>query len=131
MLADATPMPTLATKDLAAARAFYEGVLGLPVQAEREGQSVVYRSGQGALLVYNSAFAGTNQGTAAGWMVADFDGEVARLRAAGVEFDTFELPGATWDNGVASDPERGMRNVWFRDPDGNILTVGQPPPDLQ
>ncbi len=127
MLSDATPMPTLATKDMAAARAFYEGVLGLPVLTEWEGEGVIYRSGEGSILLYPSAYAGTNQATYVGWMVPDFDAEVARLRAAGVEFDTFEMPGATWDNGVASDAEQGMRNVWFRDPDGNILTVGQPP----
>ena len=127
MLSDATPMATVATKDMAAARAFYESVLGLPVLMEWEGEGVIYRSGEGSVLLYPSAYAGTNQATYVGWMVPDFDAEVARLRAAGVEFDTFDMPGATWDNGVASDAEHGMRNVWFRDPDGNILTVGEPP----
>jgi hypothetical protein len=73
--------------------------------------------------VYRSAYAGTNKATAASFQVpADaFDAEVASLRDKGVSFQTFELEGITWDDGVAT--MAGARSVWFEDPDGNILNV--------
>ena len=52
-----------------------------------------------------------------------FDAEVAALREAGVEFLTFEAPGATWQDGVASFGDQGAKGVWFEDPDGNILNI--------
>lgn len=123
MLSDHTPTPTLAVKDLAAARSFYEDVLGLGVAEENEG-GVLYSAGSGSVFVYPSSFAGTNQATAATWMLpADaFDGELATLRAKGVQFQTFEMEDLTWDDGVASMPD-GSRSAWFADPDGNILNV--------
>jgi catechol 2,3-dioxygenase-like lactoylglutathione lyase family enzyme len=121
MLSDHTPTPTLAVKDLAAARSFYEDVLGLGVAEENEG-GVLYSAGSGSVFVYPSSFAGTNQ--AATWMLpADaFDGELATLRAKGVQFQTFEMEDLTWDDGVASMPD-GSRSAWFADPDGNILNI--------
>jgi hypothetical protein len=56
---------------------------------------------------------------------ADFDSTTAALRAAGVAFDTFDAPGVTWQDGVAHMGD--YRAVWFRDPDGNVLGVTQPP----
>jgi catechol 2,3-dioxygenase-like lactoylglutathione lyase family enzyme len=50
-----------------------------------------------------------------------FDQEVATLRGHGVEFQTFEIPSGTWDDGVLTDGP--MRSVWFADPDGNILNL--------
>jgi len=123
MLADITPHPTLPTKDLATARTFYEDVLGLSVSIEYEGEMVLYNSGAGKVLLYRSAFAGSNQATAAGWQDADIADTIADLRTKGVQFDTFEMDGITWEDGVATMPD-GSKNVWFRDPDGNILSVG-------
>lgn len=122
MLSDYTPRTALATKDLDAARAFYEGVLGLvPDLDQTEG--VAYRCGAGAFFVYPSTFAGTNQATAMAFEVPPdvFADEVAALRAGGVIFQTFDAPGLTWDDGVAM--YGPMRTVWFADPDGNILAV--------
>ena len=48
---------------------------------------------------------------------------MAALREAGVEFLTFEAPGATWQDGVASFGDQGAKGVWFEDPDGNILNI--------
>jgi catechol 2,3-dioxygenase-like lactoylglutathione lyase family enzyme len=123
MLSDHTPTPTLAVKDLAAARRFYEDVLGLGVAEENEG-GILYSAGSGSVFVYPSSFAGTNQATAATWMLpADaFDGELSTLRANGVQFQTFEMEDLTWDDGVASMPD-GSRSAWFADPDGNILNI--------
>lgn len=123
MLGDHDPIPTLAVKDVEAARTFYEGVLGLtPKEDVPEG--VLYASGSGAFLVYPSSFAGTNKATAMSFQVPGdrFDEEVSALRDKGVSFQTFDAEGLTWDNGVASMGD-DFRSVWFSDPDGNILNV--------
>ena len=123
MLGDHDPIPTLAVKDVEAARTFYEGVLGLSPR-EDVPEGVLYASGSGGFLVYPSSFAGTNKATAMSFQVpADsFDAEVAALREKGVSFQTFEAEGLTWDDGVASMGEE-FRSVWFADPDGNILNI--------
>ncbi|HUH06382.1 MAG TPA: VOC family protein [Egibacteraceae bacterium] len=126
MLADTTPMPTLPAADLDRARKFYEGTLGLPVAMEVPGM-VLYRSGNTMLMLYESAYAGTSQATAATWNVGDFDAEVSRLRDSGVHFETYDLPDTEWDDGVATSAGGAMRAVWFKDPEGNILAVGTMP----
>jgi len=78
--------------------------------------------------VYPSAYAGTNKATGISFQLsADaFDSEVAALRAAGIQFQTFDLPGdATWDDGVLTDGT--MSAAWFADPDGNVLNVETDP----
>lgn len=122
MLSDYPAVPTLAVSDLQRAREFYEGVLGLSPQGE-PAEGVMYGVGSGAVFVYPSAYAGTNQATAVSFQVPEdaFDGEVATLRSKGVSFQTFEMDGITWKDEVAD--LSGMRAVWFADPDGNILNV--------
>jgi len=62
-LATRNALATVAVKDLAHARAFYEGTLGLePVEGD-EGGVQGYRAGTSTIIVYESAFAGTNQAT--------------------------------------------------------------------
>ncbi|WP_432560678.1 VOC family protein [Granulicoccus sp. GXG6511] len=120
MLSDFTPVTTLAVKDLDSARHFYESVVGFSSGTD-VGEGVFYSAGNGRFFIYKSQYAGTNQATAMSFQVpADtFDAEVAALRSAGVTFDTFDAPGVSWDDGVATIGE-GMRGVWFKDPDGNI-----------
>ena len=71
MLADHDAVAMIAVKDLAVARRFYEGVLGLePVNAQGE-ELVVFRSGGTVVNVYRSEYAGTNRATAVTWAVGD------------------------------------------------------------
>lgn len=84
MLGSRNAATALAVKDLARARAFYEGILGLAVADDGTPGVLVLRSGASRLVVYESAFAGTNRATAAMWGVGgDLDGIVRDLRAAG------------------------------------------------
>jgi catechol 2,3-dioxygenase-like lactoylglutathione lyase family enzyme len=126
MLADHTPIANIATADLPRARAFYEDVLGFrPLRELPDGGVVVYAGGTGHLLLYVSAFAGTNKATSVGFelSLADFDAEIARLRSAGVTFDTFDAPGLTWVDGIAEVGGGAGKAAWFRDPDGNTIGV--------
>ena len=122
MLSDFTAMPTLPTADLERAKAFYEGTLGFASGVSEMGEELFYKSGASGFLVYRSAYAGTNKATSMMFQVEEgFDAEVARLRDAGVTFDTFELEGLTWDDGVATIGP--AKSVWFHDPDGNIINL--------
>lgn len=125
MLTDHTPIPALAVSDMDRARSFYEGTLGLSA-GDPVPDGVLYRVGQGAILVYPSAFAGTNKATALTFMLGldEFEQEKSRLRSAGITFDTFDWPGVSWDDGVAS--MDGGKALWFHDPDGNVLNIEAP-----
>jgi catechol 2,3-dioxygenase-like lactoylglutathione lyase family enzyme len=128
MLADYPPVANVTTTNLARARAFYEGVLGFrPVSEVEAAGVVVYEGASGRLVLYVSQFAGTNKSTAVGFELPldTFDAELAALRAAGVTFDTFDVPGIVWDGDVAV--SGGGKAAWFQDPDGNIigLTAGE------
>jgi catechol 2,3-dioxygenase-like lactoylglutathione lyase family enzyme len=123
MLSQFTPVSTLPTADLTKARSFYEDTLGLTPQSEGMG-GVYYACGDGQVFVYESQYAGTNKATALSFDVplTDFDAEIERLRARGVSFQTFDMEGMEWNDGVASMGE-SVKSVWFTDPDGNILNV--------
>jgi catechol 2,3-dioxygenase-like lactoylglutathione lyase family enzyme len=121
MLAKNNAAATIAVKDARTAKKFYEGVLGLkPVRSEDESV-LSYKSGNSSILVYESRYAGTNKATAATWMVDDVDGTVRDLKGKGVKFEHYDLPEMTrkGDVHVAGD----MKAAWFKDPDGNILSV--------
>jgi catechol 2,3-dioxygenase-like lactoylglutathione lyase family enzyme len=122
MLGNIDAVANLAVKDLAAARRFYEDTLGL-AQVDAEGDEViVYRSGNTRLNVYRSSFAGTNQATAVTWRVgADIERLVAALRAKGVRFERYDMPGTRHEGDLHVMGD--MKVAWFKDPDGNILNL--------
>lgn len=115
---------TIAVSDLQRAREFYEHTLGLTPVMDNPG-GIVYRSGNSMVLVYPSEYAGTNQATAASWAVGDaFDAIVDDLRAKGVTFEHYDdLPDTTREGDVHVSGD-DFKGVWFKDPDGNILSVG-------
>jgi len=125
MLADHHSLATIATSDLDRARGFYEQPLGFkPTRELPEMGVVAYGGGSGSVLLYASEFAGTNQATVLSFDVPvdAFDAEIETLRRAGVVFETYDLPGTTWQDGVAG-TGGDQRAAWFKDPDGNILSL--------
>ena len=81
---DATVIASLPASDIERARAWYRDKLGLePADSDAQG-TLFFMLHDSAFMVYESAFAGTNQATAAGFAVKDFDAAVAELRASGV-----------------------------------------------
>src|SRR5690349_21525406 len=126
MSGGSTRQPMLAVKDLEAAKKFYGGTLGLVEVGEEPGAAVVYRSGASTLCVYSSEFAGTNKGTAALWEVKDVEETVRELKARGVTFEHYDgMPHTTRHGGVHHAGD--IRVAWFKDPDGNILSVQNTP----
>jgi catechol 2,3-dioxygenase-like lactoylglutathione lyase family enzyme len=88
-------MATIAVKDLAAAKRFYEGTLHFKRSGGSEDGVVTYQSGKSTVLVYQSDYAGTNKATSATWSVGrELDAIVRNLKDAGVQFEHYDLPGA-------------------------------------
>ena len=122
MLKDRDIVATIAVKDLAVARRFYEETLGLEPVATEGDEVVAYRSGAAQVLVYRSEFAGTNRATAATWLVGDEIDDIARtLKGKGVPFEHYTFPDSRLEGDVHVMGE--LRNAWFKDPDGNILSI--------
>jgi catechol 2,3-dioxygenase-like lactoylglutathione lyase family enzyme len=122
MLGQKNALATVAVKDLEVARKFYEGKLGLKVAGPTGPEVLTFETGTSKILVYKSQFAGTNQATAVTWTVGkEVDAIVRDLQAKGVTFEKYDFPGVKHEGAVhVFGP---MRNAWFKDPDGNILSV--------
>jgi catechol 2,3-dioxygenase-like lactoylglutathione lyase family enzyme len=112
----------LATSDPAAARAFYEGVLGLPFEADH-GPLLAFAWDGGRLMLQKADAVTPPHGTALGWQVADVRAEMRELMARGVVFERFE--GHDQDELGVWSPAPGAGVAWFKDPDGNLLSLSQ------
>ena len=122
MLADKNAMATVAVRDLAAAKKFYEGTLGFKPSGMEGPGVITYRSGSSTIVVYQSQFAGTNKATSATWSVGnEMESIVRRLKSADVVFEHYDLPGLRRDGDIhfAGD----FKAAWFKDQDGNILHI--------
>ena len=123
MLGKYDAIPTVAVKNLAAAKKFYEGTLGLK-QIDAEGDEVaVYQNGDSRLNVYRSQFAGTNKATAVTWAVDDVENEVRELKSKGVTFEHYDMPELTLKGDVHVADNADLKVAWFKDPDGNIFSI--------
>ena len=121
MLSNRDAVANLAVKNVQAARKFYEGTLGLK-QVDAEGSElIVFESGKTKLNVYESKEAGTNKATAVTWAVDDVESEVNALKAKGVKFEHYDMPGLKRQGDVHIGGD--MKVAWFKDPDGNILNI--------
>src|SRR5207253_1369874 len=116
---DATPM--IAVKDVDRAKQFYSDTLGLKTVDEWGGEGVTLKSGDTTLNVYRSEFAGTNQATALTFDVKDIDSEVRELKDKGVMFQHYDVEGLTREGDIYRGED--MKTAWFKDPDGNILSL--------
>ncbi len=123
MLESATAHATVAVSDIGRARKFYEETLGFKVREERS-DGVRYETGGGTwFLVYTSQFAGSAKSTSITFEVQDLDTAVRELRQRGAVFEEYDMPGLKTVEGIAE--IQGLRGAWFKDPDGNILALGQ------
>ena len=115
----------LPTADLTRSRSWWEQKVGMVPAVEDLG-GLWYSCGEGSwLLVTPSQFAGTAQNTAASFKVTDIAAVMKDLRAGGVVFEDYDLPGfKTVDGLFESD---GYRAAWFKDSEGNIVEIGEVP----
>jgi catechol 2,3-dioxygenase-like lactoylglutathione lyase family enzyme len=125
MLKETPIHPTLATKDLAKARAWYAEKVGWEPALEPPG-TLVYQVGQSFFTVYESEYAGTAKNTVMNWLVRDVRSEATRLRQRGVTFEEYDMGDFKTVDGIAEGPGDNV-NAWFKDADGNIVGVLQDP----
>jgi catechol 2,3-dioxygenase-like lactoylglutathione lyase family enzyme len=122
MLGNKDAASNVAVKNLETAKKFYEEILGLTPVGTEGDEAVVFKSGNSTVYVYKSQYAGTNKATAISWVVGEnIEGVVQQLKAKGVTFEHYDMPGVTRNGDVhVAD---NMKVAWFKDPDGNILNI--------
>jgi catechol 2,3-dioxygenase-like lactoylglutathione lyase family enzyme len=123
MLTDRSLVGFVPTTDLARARSFYEGTLGLRVRHEDGFALVVDAAGTTVRVTLVESF-DPQPFTVLGWEVDDIGADVRDLVARGVVFERFGFLEQD-DDGVWTAPS-GDRVAWFKDPDGNLLSLGGP-----
>jgi predicted enzyme related to lactoylglutathione lyase len=128
MLNDSKVEANIPASDLQRARDFYADKLGLTPVQEFGEESLAYRTTGGtAFNVYRTEYAGQAGHTIAQWHVDDIEAQVRDLKAKGVAFETYDMPGVQWDGEIAEIPGMG-RAAWFKDSEGNIMCVDEAPP---
>lgn len=116
---------TVPASDMERAIAWYADKLGLePAEGGEVGS--YYEVGSSRFLLYPSQFAGTNQATTMGFEVDDIESAVAALKANGVTFEDYDIPGVETENHIATFELEGrvLKSAWFKDSEGNILSLG-------
>jgi len=122
MLGSANLVAFVTVSDAARARTFYRDALGLRLVSE-DTFALVFDANGTMLRVAVAAQVAVAPYTVLGWAVADIAATVRALAAAGVEFQRY--PGMQQDElGIWRSPG-GARVAWFKDPDGNTLSVSQ------
>jgi catechol 2,3-dioxygenase-like lactoylglutathione lyase family enzyme len=125
MLNTGTVTANIPAADLARAREFYADKLGITPAAEFDGVMLLYTTEGGSTFsVYATEYAGQAGHTIAQWHVDDVAAEVKDLKAKGITFEQYDMPGVEWDDGVASMAEMG-KAAWFKDSEGNILCLDE------
>jgi predicted enzyme related to lactoylglutathione lyase len=125
MLNDSKVTANIPAADITRARDFYADKLGLTPDQELPGDVLVYRTAGGTeFQVYRTDYAGQAGHTIAQFHVRDIESEVHDLKAKGVTFETYDMPGISWDGEIASMEGMG-RAAWFKDSEGNTMCLDQ------
>jgi len=122
MLANEKLEAFLATADAGRARAFFEGVLGLTFVEDNE-YLVMFETDSARLNLQKTDVVKPPFGTAVGWQVKDLRGTIRGLMDRGVSFERYE--GMQQDDLAIWSPAPGVGVAWFKDPDGNLLSLSQ------
>jgi catechol 2,3-dioxygenase-like lactoylglutathione lyase family enzyme len=126
MLATSPIVAFVATTDPSRAKAFYRDVLGLLLISEDE-YALVFDAHGTMLRVAIVGEIVLAPYTVLGWQVDDIDATVRGLVAKGVKFEHYawmEKAMEQNDLGIWSAPS-GAKVAWFKDPDGNLLSVSR------
>lgn len=113
----------LATADASAARSFYEGTLGLTLQAD-EPYALVYQLSGTELRLSKVPQFTPLPFTVLDFQIDSIEAAHRALAAKGVEFSIFDGMGQD-EKGIWQSPDGGAKILWFKDPDGNVLSVSE------
>lgn len=118
------PVSFVATSKPAESRQFYETVLGLPCLSD-DPFALVFDLGVSTLRIQKVELVPEVNHTVLGWEVVDIQKSVGELSKRGLRFERFpQLPQD--DLGVWASPS-GAMVAWFKDPDGNTLSLTEMP----
>ena len=121
MLAKASVTTMLPVVDMARAREFYEGRLGLTPGGFKPDGKFVYHVGGSTLALFPKAEGTKAEHTAISFQVADIASTIAELKRAGVTFEDYDLPGfKTVEHVCVLGAEKA---AWFKDTEGNYLCL--------
>jgi catechol 2,3-dioxygenase-like lactoylglutathione lyase family enzyme len=127
MLSDSAVTTMLPVKDIERARAFYERCLGLqPGRLKADGK-FVYEVGGSLLALFPKPEGTKADHTAISFRVDDIAASVAALKASGVVFEDYDLPGLKTDNHVCV--LGAEKAAWFKDSEGNYLCIHEDLPE--
>lgn len=112
--------PTIMVTDMARARAFYEGRLGLEVVRE-VAPYLFLRAGSGQVALVARATVTPAAATICAFEVEDLAATLSTLRVRGVVFEEYDLPTLRTVDGIAK--VGPFHAAWVRDPDGNTLGI--------
>jgi predicted enzyme related to lactoylglutathione lyase len=122
MLADMNMMGFVLTKDYEKARAFYEGNLGFEF-VSLDQFALVMQAGKSMIRIVKVPTFTPLQSTVLGWEVDDIETMVGWLTKRGVAFEKYPFV-QDKERGIWSTPD-GSKVAWFKDPDGNVLSVSE------
>lgn len=122
MLNDSKLVGFVATTDYAKARAFYEGQLGLRFVSQ-DPFALVLNSNGNMIRIPQLKELKPQSFTVLGWEVTNIEQKVSELQQKGISFEKYGFPGQD-ERGIWSAPG-GAKVAWFKDPDGNILSISQ------
>lgn len=121
-----TPIVAFVTiRDADRARAFYRDALGLRLLGEEQPYAIVFDANGTMLRLAIDPKSTPTRGTVLGWRVENIEDSVKMLASRGVVFECYEFL-AQDDLGIWSTPT-GAKVAWFKDPDGNLLSISQHP----
>lgn len=111
--------------DVERAKEFYRDRLGLKLVSEEPPYALVFDANGIMLRLGMGKERSPASGTVLGWQVPDASAAVRELEQAGITFERYEY--LTQDaHGIWSAPS-GAKVAWFKDPDGNILSISEHP----
>ena len=122
MLSDSKLVGFLATTDYNKAREFYEGKLGLRFVSQDDFALVLHADGNTIRIPRVTDFR-PQPFTVLGWEVSDIQSKVKELAGRGVQFERYGFAGQD-ELGIWSSPA-GAKVAWFKDPDGNVLSMSE------
>jgi catechol 2,3-dioxygenase-like lactoylglutathione lyase family enzyme len=121
ILESAQPAIVICTRDRDRATAFYRDTLGLVLTRE-DRFAAVFATGGITLRLSLVADFTPHEHTILGFVVQDVKTTVKALRDQGITFNVY--PGFTQDElGILTLPAGAGHVAWFKDPDGNVLSV--------
>ncbi|HTF64350.1 MAG TPA: VOC family protein [Edaphobacter sp.] len=123
MLAQTELLAFIPTIDADHARSFYVDTLGLTFVSD-DPFAITIRSGKTDIRISRVESFNPSPHTILGWKVKDIETTAHQFSAAGITFERY--PFLEQDaNGIWAAPDGAAKVAWFKDPDGNVLSIAQ------